>query len=155
MIPATIETHLRQHHGDYKHHLHAEAFTAQRLAESEHVSGVRVAKVVVLRVDGKPALAVVAASQRVNLAALEEALGVTADLVPEEMFQSFFRPCEPGSEPPLGLYGMPIFADQALLQQPTLLMPAGTHHDAVELQTGEWLRCESVQPIDGLGAQIH
>ncbi len=151
MIPSMIQAHLQQKHQRFEHHVHAAVMTAQELAATEHVSGHRVAKPVVIRLSGGLALAVVAASERVNLSALEEATGLTAALVEEAEFAGSFQPCERGSEPPLALFGVPIFMDSKLEQEPALLMPAGTHRDAVLLDTHEWMACERVQPVLNLG----
>jgi Ala-tRNA(Pro) deacylase len=154
MIPAMIEEHLRTHHRTFEHHPHASAMTAQELAAAEHVTGYLVAKPVVVKLDGELALAVVAAAERVSLAMLEEATGRTAELVPEADFAGRFRPCEAGAEPALAVFGVPIFADEKLLHSTALLMPAGTHEDAVRLETHEWIRCERVQPIANLGTRV-
>jgi Ala-tRNA(Pro) deacylase len=151
MIPAMIETHLRERHRVYEHHRHTVAMTAQELAASDHVSGYRVAKAVVVRLDGKLAIAVVAATDKVALGTLEEATASTAELVAEADFIEKFRPCEAGAEPPLALFGLPIFVDEKLLHEKRLLMPAGTHEDAIALDTHEWIQCEEVQPIANLG----
>jgi Ala-tRNA(Pro) deacylase len=151
MIPRLIEAHLRQQHQGFEHHVHAEVMTAQELAAIEHVPGRRVAKPVVIRMAGGLALAVVAASERLNLAALEEATGQAAELVEEGEFANSFAPCERGSEPPLALFGVPIFMDSKLEQVPRLLMPAGTHRDAVVLDTHRWMACERAQPVLNLG----
>jgi Ala-tRNA(Pro) deacylase len=151
MIPTMIEAHLRQKHQGFEHHVHPAVMSAQALAAAEHVAGRRVAKPVVIRMAGKLALAVVAASERLNLAALEEATGQSAELVEETEFARQFEPCERGSEPPLALFGCPIFMDSKLEQERTLLMPAGTHRDAVLLDTHEWMACERAQPVLNLG----
>jgi len=153
MIPTPIETHLKERHAAFVHHTHATAMTAQELAANEHVTGYRVAKPVVLKLDGKLAMAVVAATDRVSLGVLEEATGATVELVPEGEFAVEFQPCEPGAEPPLALFGVPIFADERFLHEKRLLMPAGTHEDAVLLDTHEWIVCEKVQPIANLGVR--
>jgi Ala-tRNA(Pro) deacylase len=153
MIPTTIETHLRSHHDGYEHHRHPRAMTAQELAAAEHVSGYKVAKPVVVKLDGQLALAVVAAADRVSLGVLEEATGRTAELVPEREFEARFEPCEAGAEPAFSVFGVPIFADEKLLHEPRLMMPAGTHEDAVVLDTHEWMRCEKVQPVANLGTR--
>ncbi len=153
MIPAMIETHLRERHRSYESHHHSIAMSAQELAAAEHTSGYRVAKPVVVRLDGKLAIAVVAATDRVALGTLEEATASTAELVPETEFAGQFRPCEPGSEPPLALFGLPIFVDEKLLHEKRLLMPGGTHEDAIALDTHEWIQCEEVQPIANLGVR--
>jgi Ala-tRNA(Pro) deacylase len=155
MIPIIVEAHLRARHPWYEHHVHARALTAQELAASDHVSGKHVAKPVIVKLGDRMVMAVVAATDRVNLAVLEEATGVSAELVPETEFARRFQPCEPGSEPPLSVFGMPIFVDEKLEREPTLVMSAGTHEDAVELDTREWLRCEQAQPIQNLGLRIN
>lgn len=154
MIPTMIEAHLRARHPWFEHHVHARAVTAQELAASDHVSGKHVAKPVIVRLGGRLVMAVVAATDRVNLGVLEEATGVTAELVSEPEFSGRFLPCEPGSEPPLSLFGLPIFVDEKLEREPTLVMPAGSHEDAVEVDTREWLRCEQAQPVQNLGTRI-
>jgi Ala-tRNA(Pro) deacylase len=151
MIPAVVEAHLRQRYAVFEHHVHASAFTAQELAAADHVSGYRVAKLVVLKLRGTLAIAVVAATDRVNLHPLEEAMGTRAELAPEAEFQERFRPCEPGAEPPLAVFGIPIYVDDKLIRERTILVPAGTHEDAVILDTSEWLWCEKVRPIMNLG----
>ena len=151
MIPSSIEAHLRRNHLGFEHHVHATAMSAQALAAREHVSGHRVAKPVVVRMAGGLALAVVAASDRLNLAALEEATGHSAELVGEKEFAPCFEPCERGAEPPLAIFGLPIFMDAKLERERTLLMPAGTHEDAVVLDTQRWMVCEKAQPVSNLG----
>jgi Ala-tRNA(Pro) deacylase len=155
MIPAKIESHLKDRFSAFEHHRHAIAMTAQELAASEHISGYRVAKAVVVRLDGRIALAVVAATDRVALGVLEEATAASqAELVPEQDFAGRFLPCEPGAEPPLALFGFPIFVDEKLLHEKRLLMPGGTHEDAIALDTHEWIRTEEVQPIANLGIRF-
>ncbi len=151
MIPPAIEAHLHAHYKKLEHHTHAAAATAQELAENEHVSGCRVAKPVVIELGGELAFAVVAAPDRVNLAVLEEATGSRAEIVSEADFADRFRPCEPGAEPPLALFGVPIFADAKLLREWAVVMAAGTHEDAVVLDTADWAWCEKVRPMVNLG----
>ncbi|HSD20715.1 MAG TPA: YbaK/EbsC family protein [Anaeromyxobacter sp.] len=151
MIPGPIESHLRESHRGFEHHTHRTAMSAQELASAEHVSGHRVAKPVVVSLDGLLAFAVVAATDRVSLAALEEATGRPAELVPESEFSPRFQPCEAGAEPPLAMFGVPIFVDEKLLREEKLVMPGGTHEDSIVLATSEWMRCEGVTPIAGLG----
>jgi Ala-tRNA(Pro) deacylase len=155
MIPEKIAAHLQQHHAGFRHRVHGEAVRAQDLAEAEHVSGSRVAKPVIVRLDGGLAIAVVAATSRVSLSALEEATGASVELAQEPDFAERFQPCEVGAEPPLRLFGLPIFVDERLTHEHSLVMPAGTHQDAIELETHQWIRCEAVQPVANLGVAMH
>jgi Ala-tRNA(Pro) deacylase len=155
MIPVTVEAYLRSHHSGFAHHVHPVAMTAQERAAADHVTGRRVAKPVIVRLGGRLAIAVVRATDRLNLAALEEATGERAELVGVRDFADRFAPCELGAEPPLALFGLPIFVDAGLERVPTLVMPAGTHQDAVELDTNAWMRAEHAQPISTLGLPLN
>jgi Ala-tRNA(Pro) deacylase len=152
MIPEKIEAHLREHHSGYQHRAHRRAVSAQRLAAVEHVTGRRIAKPIIVDLAGQLAIAVVPASRRVNLAALEEATGAPARMVPEAQFTTLFQGCEPGAEPPLGMFGLPIYVDAELAHEPTLVMRGGTHEDAIEVETRAWMRCENARPVRQLGA---
>ena len=58
---------------------HSPAFTAQEAAASAHICGYEVAKTVMVKVNGKMAMAVVPAPQHVDLRHLKELIGA-ADL---------------------------------------------------------------------------
>ncbi|HEU4384097.1 MAG TPA: YbaK/EbsC family protein [Anaeromyxobacteraceae bacterium] len=156
MIPAPIETYLREHHLPFEHHVHARAIPAQMFAAAEHVSGSRVAKPVVVSLDGHQCIAVVSAMQKVDLEALSRATRARdVRLVPEAVFAEKFWPCEPGAEPPLGMFGMPIYVDAELAHEPFLVMRGGTHEDSIQVETRAWMKAESVHPVPGLGLTAH
>lgn len=156
MIPDRIEQYLKAHHPGAEHTAHLRAVAAQRLAAAEHVSGDRVAKTVVVRLDRELVLAVVAAGRKVDLGALSLATGARdAELVPEAEFQSRFEACEAGAEPPLGLFGLRIFVDASLARQPWVVMRGGTHEDAIRMRTDEWLDVENVRVVERLGRDVH
>jgi Ala-tRNA(Pro) deacylase len=155
MIPETIDRYLKDHHLSYEHTTHVRAVPAQRLAAAEHVPGHRIAKPVVVSVDGVLALAVVSATERVDVDALREATGaVDVKLVPEATFAGRFEPCEVGAEPPLGMFGMPIYVDAMLAREPWLVMRGGTHEDALRVETAAWLRAEDATPVERLGRSV-
>ena len=155
MIPPLIDAYLQEHRLRFQRFVHGRAVDAQRLAAAEHVPGARVAKVVVVSVDGKLSLAVVAAVHHVDVEALRVVLGASeVHLVPEGRFAERFWPCEAGAEPPLSLFGLPIYVDAALARQPWLLMRGGTHEDAIRLDTDDWLLSERARILDGLGMTL-
>lgn len=152
MIPEPIHRYLEERRLPYEHSTHVRAVAAQRLAAAEHVTGERVAKPVVVSVDGEMSLAVVAATAKVDPDALRRAVGARAvELVPEQDFEGRFDPCEVGAEPPLGLFGMPIYVDADLAREPWIVCRAGTHEDALKIETVAWLRSERVKPVERLG----
>ncbi len=152
MIPERVEEYLKQNHPGCEHSAHTRTVAAQRVAAAEHVSGDRMAKTVVVSLDGELVLAVVAADRKVDLGALALATGANqVDLVPEAEFAPRFAPCEAGAEPPLGLFGMPIYVDAALAHEPWLVMRGGTHEDAIRMRTDEWMDIENARVVQGLG----
>jgi len=152
MIPEKIDRYLRENHLPYEHTTHVRAVAAQRLAAAEHVSGERIAKPVVVSIDGTLALAVVTATEKVDVEALRRATrSESVEIVPEASFEGRFAPCEVGAEPPLGVFGLPIYVDADLAREPWLVMRGGTHEDAIKIATAEWLRAEHVVPVERLG----
>ena len=155
MIPEHIDRYLKEHRLSYEHTTHVRAVAAQRLAAAEHVKGDRIAKPVVVNVDGVLALAVVSATERVDVDALRDATGaVRVELAPETKFEGRFEPCEVGAEPPLGLFGMPIYVDEELVREPWIVMRGGTHEDALKLDTEAWVESEAATTVRGLGRYV-
>lgn len=155
MIPERIDRYLKEHELPYTHSTHVRAVSAQRLAAAEHVSGDRLAKPVVVSVDGALALAVVAATQKVDTEELRRALGARqVEISPETAFEGRFSPCEVGAEPPLRIFGLPIYVDAALARARRLVMRGGTHEDTIELDTEAWLLSEGATPVAGLGRWV-
>jgi Ala-tRNA(Pro) deacylase len=151
MIPEAIDRYLKDHHLAYEHTIHQRTIPAQRLAAAEHVSGYKVAKTVVVSLDGRLALAVVDATHRVDTETLRTATGATqVELVPEELFADRFAPCEPGAEPPLGVFGLPIYVDADVAYEPWIVMRGGTHEDAIRIDTQEWMQSENARTVPGL-----
>ena len=155
MIPERIDRYLKEHALPYTHTSHVRAVSAQRLAAAEHVSGDRLAKPVVVSVDGELALAVVAATQKVETEELRRALGARqVEIAPEAAFEGRFAPCEVGAEPPLGMFGLPIYVDATLARARRLVMRGGTHEDTIELDTVAWLHSEGATPVARLGRWV-
>jgi Ala-tRNA(Pro) deacylase len=95
---------------------HRAAFTAQEVAQSEHISGYRVAKVVAVVADGRPVALVVPASRRVVLGRVRELLGAReVRLASEAEMDATFTGCETGAIPPLRRWeGVDVVMDNAM-----------------------------------------
>ncbi len=154
MIPEPIDRYLRTNHLAYEHTTHTRAVPAQRLAAAEHVSGDRIATPVVVSIDGSLALAVVTATEKVDVEALRRSTRAQrVEVVPETSFEGRFAPCEVGAEPALGIFGLPIYVDADLAREPWILMRGGTHEDALQVETDDWLLSEHARIVDGLGGR--
>jgi Ala-tRNA(Pro) deacylase len=121
---------------------HPVAYTAQSLAQAEHVSGYQVIKPVLVEADGQMLLCALPACDRVDLEALRDDLEVDhIRLVDEGTLREVFQGCELGAEPPIGaLFGLPTIADESLLMQRKVTFQAGNHHEAVTMSMDDYRR---------------
>jgi Ala-tRNA(Pro) deacylase len=121
---------------------HSLAYTAQGIAALTHIPGKELAKTVVVKIDGRLAMAVVPASNRVDLGALKAASGAkTVGLATEEEFKDRFPDCETGAMPPFGnLYGMTVFADESLTHDEDIAFNAGSHRELVRMRWDDFVR---------------
>jgi Ala-tRNA(Pro) deacylase len=128
---------------------HRVAFSAQEVAQREHVSGHRVAKVVVVVADGRPVELILPASRRVVLGRVEELLGaVEARLASEAEMERIFTDCETGAIPPLRHWkDVEVIMDASMPGGGDLVFQAGTHEDVIRLKFRDWF--ELVQPLVG------
>src|SRR4051812_6978645 len=100
MIPDHIVNYLKTKGVPFVRYWHPRVVSAQQVAHAIHVSGHRVAKVVVVDVDRRRWLAVLPASLQLDDGALAKELGAKhVRLVNEEEFVSQFKGCERGAEP--------------------------------------------------------
>ncbi len=115
---------------------HSLAYTAQGIAALVHVSGHKLAKTVIVKIDGVLAMAVVPASKNVVLDRLKELTGAQAvELATEREFKDAFPDCETGAMPPFGnLYDMPVYADASLAENQEITFSAGSHRELMRMQ---------------------
>lgn len=126
----------------YRTITHSKAYTAQEVAESAHVSGRELAKTVIVRLDGKMAMAVLPTSRHVDLDELRGATGVErASLCTEHEFRNTFPGCELGAMPPFGnLWGVPVFVAEDLREDEEIAFNAGSHTELVQMRYEDFER---------------
>ena len=125
---------------------HRQAFTAQEVAQAQHVPGRELAKVVMVRSGGAFVMLVVPAPYRVDLERAKSAVG-KSDLVlaTEDEFTGLFPQCEAGAMPPFGnLYDLPVYVDRTLTRDEEIVFNAGTHTQTVKMKYADFARL--VQP---------
>lgn len=120
---------------------HSIAYTAQGIAALAHIPGKELAKTVIVKLDGKLAMAVLPASRQVDLPSLRAAANAeTAELASEMEFRPSFPDCETGAMPPFGnLYGMAVFADESLVQDEEIAFNAGSHRELFRMKFNDYL----------------
>jgi Ala-tRNA(Pro) deacylase len=141
MATATwIRDELERHGIAYEELHHPEAFTAQQVAQQEHVSGHRVAKVVCVMADGRLIELVLPASRRVQLDWVRDMLGARElRLATEEELGQRFTDCELGAIPALRHWReVDVIMDGHLRCAGDIFLLGGTHRDALRMRFDDW-----------------
>jgi Ala-tRNA(Pro) deacylase len=163
MIPSNIRSYLEKAGVRYALRQHTKAVGGQELADTLKVTGWRVAKSVMVQVDGQPWIAVIPAAELLEPRRLAAALGAgSVRLLEEEEFGGAFPNCELGAEPPFGrLFGFPVVVDSRLAAEPSMLVRAGSHHEVIEISLSDFERLEqpkvahiALGPTEVMGQQL-
>lgn len=120
---------------------HPVVYTAQEIAAAQHVSGRQLAKCVLVKTDRGCALAVLPATQLVDLKKLKGLLKAkTVGIAKEADIKAAFPDVEVGAMSPFGhLYGVPVVADRALGESAEIVCNAGSHIETVKLRYQDFL----------------
>jgi len=138
----TLTRFLDENKVEYVTIRHSPAYTAQKIAAAAHIPGREVAKTVMVNVDGKMAMAVLRATDQVDLDLLRGAAKAkSVTLASEDDFRDAFQGVELGAMPPFGnLYGMKVFADEALSKDAQIAFNAGSHTELLQLDYADFER---------------
>jgi Ala-tRNA(Pro) deacylase len=141
-----MEHYLRENGVPFEVMTHAQAYTMQEVAAALHVSGKQVAKVVMVKANGKMVMLVTPASSRLDFAQVRALLGAKkVSLAKEEEFADLFPDCGTGAMPPFGnLYSVPVHVDQALAEEANVIFRVGTHRHTMKVAYADYARL--VQP---------
>jgi len=114
---------------------HSKAYTAHEIAASAHIPAKELAKIVMVKVDGKMVMTVLPSSHRIDLVQLKDALKAkTVELATENEFKDMFPGCSLGAMPPFGnLYGVDVLVAQRLTEDKEIAFNAGTHTELIKL----------------------
>ncbi len=115
---------------------HSSAFTAQEIAASAHIPGKELAKTVLIKIDGKMAMAVLPASDKVDFDLLKEFTGAeNIRLAYEQEFMDKFPDCEVGAMPPFGnIYGIEVFVAKSLTEDEEIAFNACSHSQLIKMR---------------------
>lgn len=121
---------------------HSVAYTAQEIAARAHVKGKNLAKTVMVKLDGKLAMAVLPATFKVDMELLKKASGAKeVGLASEREFKDMFPDCEVGAMPPFGnLYGFDVYVAKTLAEDDEIAFNAGTHTELMKLPYADFER---------------
>jgi Ala-tRNA(Pro) deacylase len=119
---------------------HSSAYTAQEIAAIAHIPGKDLAKTVIIKINGKMAMAVLPASYKVSFDNLKETLGVTeARLAYEQEFIDKFPDCEVGAMPPFGnIYGIEVYVAESLAEEEEIAFNACSHTELIKMKYSDF-----------------
>jgi Ala-tRNA(Pro) deacylase len=135
-MPAQIiKEFLDQNNVKYVSIKHSRAYTAQEIAASAHIDGKKVAKTVVLKMEGKLIFAVLPATYKVDFDLLREAFGTdNIRLANEQEFKDKCPGCEVGAMPPMGnLFNIETYVAASLVEDEEIAFNAGTHTELIKM----------------------
>ncbi len=124
---------------------HSRAFTAQEIAATAHIPGRELAKTVIVKLDGRMAMAVLPASYKVDFDLLREVTGVDdVELATEREFKDAFPECDVGAMPPFGnLYDMKVYVAETLAEDEEIAFSAGSHTELIRLAYADFEKAVS------------
>ena len=142
-MPVTrLKEYLDRNKVKYVSIRHSTAYTSQEIAASAHVKGRNLAKSVVVKLDGRMALAVLPAKFQIDLARLREAAGAgDVALAEEGEFTEKFPACETGAMPPFGnLYDLAVYVDETLTRDEEIAFNACSHTELIQIAYADFER---------------
>lgn len=154
-IPKQLIDCLNENNVEYEILHHAEALTAQRIAQVEHVKGRHQAKVVMLKSGDEHLMMVLPADHQIDLEKVENVVGKPVSLETENEFKSLFPDSAIGAMPPFGnLYGLQTFVDKHLAEQEYFVFEAGTHTDGIIINYRDYERLVNPK-VEDLSIKLH
>ncbi len=137
-----LKEFLKTHEVPYESITHPETFTAGETAQAAHVKGREMAKVVLVKCEGKMCMAVIPAHYHVDLERLKALSGAEdLQLAEEADFEALFPECDIGAMPPFGnLYDIDVFVEEALAKDEEIAFNAGTHTEVIKMAYGDFAR---------------
>ncbi|OGT31072.1 MAG: hypothetical protein A2W28_10725 [Gammaproteobacteria bacterium RBG_16_51_14] len=116
---------------------HTYSKCSRESAHTAHIPGDKLAKCVVFEDWQGYLMAVIPATHKVDISALDELLKRHLELASEEELNDLFHDCETGAVPPVGKpYGCDVVLDKSLTSHKDVYFEAGDHTDLIHV-TGD------------------
>ncbi len=147
MAVKKLKEYLDENNVKYISVSHSPAYTAQEMAAKAHLPGKEIAKTVLVKIDGKLAMAVLPGSFKINFENLKKVLGSdNVRLADEHEFIDRFPDCEVGAMPPFGnLYGIEVFVASNLAEDEEIAFNACSHSQLIKMSYSDYEKL--VKPV--------
>lgn len=149
-VNANIQHYLEEEGISFDVICHGDTFTSSEEARAVGIESGHVAKTLVIKTAGGEVLAVVPASERVDIHKLRDATNDNhARLATEQEMKEEHAEFELGAVPPLGeLLGAPVILDQRLEKADEVLFAGGTHRDSIKVSGEDFLKLTHPMIVD-------
>jgi Ala-tRNA(Pro) deacylase len=138
-----VSQYLSEQHIAFEEMMHAPAFTSQKLAKSLHIPGRQVMKSVLLKGPQGFFLAVLPASQLIDLPRLGPHFKGPVRLATVSELNERFSDCEFGAMMPFGqLYGLPTILEVTIPLDATIVFEAQRHAVAIRMLCRDYVKLE-------------
>lgn len=146
-IPTRLHQYFVDHHIDYQTVQHFHSNSSIGSAISANVPLNNIAKAVLLEDhQGRNVMAVLPASNKISLSALNDEMQASYRLIKEQDVYQMFNDCENGAIPPVGdAYNMNVVCEQQLDELDIVYIEAGDHETLIRLDRASYNRmmCQS------------
>jgi Ala-tRNA(Pro) deacylase len=141
-ISRKLKDYLEKNRVPYQIGVHQPVYTSQEIAASMHVPGKELAKVVMVKADGKMVMLVLPASYRVDTKKVKKVLQCKRlGIAKEKDFEEVFPDCEVGAMPPFGnLYNLEVWVDRVLAEDEFVVFQAGSHVETLKIKYHDYTR---------------
>ena len=133
-IASTVSNYLAECDASYDILTHPHTASSGESAQAAHVSGIRLAKSVILEDEQGYLMVVLPSNRQVNLGELHRQLNRNLGLATESELRGLFKDCEIGALPAVGpAYGMETVVDDTLAEQSDIYFEAGDHEQLIHV----------------------
>lgn len=149
-VVGSVKRYLDDHGLPYEVITHSRVFTTSDEARVVGTAASHVAKTLVIKAKEGEVLAVLPASERLDMHKLRDALGDNhARLATEDEMGEKFTEFELGAVPPLGeIFGVPVYLDEKLKEAGEVIFTGGTHSDSIKMSGENFLKLVHPQIVD-------
>ena len=140
-IANTVKSYLDSEQLSYEILQHPHTNSSAETAGAAYIWEDQLAKSVLLEDEAGYVMAILPASNRVDLKKLREKMHRPLELATEAELGEIFADCEIGAVPPLGrAYGIPMIYDDCLTKLANVYFEAGDHEDLVYMGGAEFMQ---------------
>jgi Ala-tRNA(Pro) deacylase len=143
-IAESVRNYLSREGVQYDTVAHEHTRDSNHSAQAAHIPGDRVAKCVILEDSKGYLMAVLPATHKVDLTALQLQLNRRLELASDTELHELFKDCEMGALPPLGrVYGFDTIVADSLTVSPDVYFEAGDHLTLIHVKGEDFRRLMS------------